>query len=308
MRLIKNVIVAFFVLIISAAIFFFLVKDQQFTDDILRSTMQLFGEDLMAMVPEGEEKELLKKKFDEFLQRADKEELPPEEIERVAAVILNLTTQDTIVQADEALSALNFKNQDYIYPPTVPFPRQASEMKSVGKRAKGIRPLRPERFDWNEEEKKEIADRLVKVKDFHVKLHKRMQHDSTFKALPKKIMFNSDSGLTVALNLDLKDDFHFEFDPSFLAEMEALEKEKILVWKESIQHQKEMEKALNKFLEHIPTITANIGQMGEVFGYAGKLDSLNIKYNQFFNAESLQKVIEENLKQFEQCIPDSVMD
>jgi len=305
MQFIKNVLLAIFVLILSAAIFFFLVKDQQFTDDILKSTLQLFGDDLMAMVPDGEEKELLKKKYDEFLHKADQEELPPEEIERVAAVILNLTTQDTVVQAEDALSALNLNNEDLIYTPKVPFPKQAPEKRIFDKISKKDRPPRLEPFDWNEEDKREMAERLTKVKDFHKKIHKRIQHDTTLKALQNQVLFNADSGLTVALNIRLKEDMAMLAEDKALQEqMEMLEKENILIWKATIEHQKQAGKALKMVLEQLPQITVN---MGEMLQNSEMFDSIQIDVNQYFNSESLEKMIEEHVKEFENFNPDSLI-
>jgi len=310
MKFFKNVLMAIFVLILSVGIFFLLVKDQKIKDDILRSTLELFGDDLMAMVPDGEQKDLLKRKYDDFLQQADKEEIPPEEIERVAATILNLTTGDTIIQAEEVLTALNLDNEDYISPQKISFTESTpppERIKRTDKRGKRIPPELP-KFYWNDQNKREMAERLKKVKNFHKKIQGRRQHDTTYKALRDQVLFNADSGLTVSLNIRIKDDLELlAEDKALQKQIENLEKENILIWKATIEQQKEAEKALKVVLEQIPQITVNMGNMGKILQSTGVFDSAQIEINQYLNADSLQKMIEESLKEFEKPDPDSLM-
>ncbi len=292
---------AVFVLVLSAGIFFLLVKDQKLKADILKSTLELFGDDLMAMVPDGEQKKLLKRKYNEFLQQADKEEIPPEEVERVAATILNLTTGDRVIHAEDALTALNFDDKNLVQPPPEFFkaPETAAVRKEkTGEKRKGPVPEPPKEY-WNDLERRHIAERLSKVKEFQEEMHELLQHDSEKRALRKQMIFNADSGLTVALNIDLKNIMDFEKDTTLQNQIEKLEKEKILVWKATLSQQAELEKALNIVLEQIPQIPANIPKVEQFLKNAGITDSLGKNWNRTFNADSLQKIIEEKLREVE---------
>ncbi|MBN2413786.1 hypothetical protein JXQ31_19050 [candidate division KSB1 bacterium] len=307
MKFFKSLLMAVFVLILSFGIFFLLVKDQKIKTDIFRSTLELFGDDLMAMVPDGEQKELLKRKYDEFLQQADKEEIPPEEVERVAATILNLTTGDTVIHAEDALTALNFDNKDLVLPPQKPF--EAPEPAAVGKGKKdktGKWPVPgPPKEYWNDLERRQIAERLSKVKEFQEEMHELIQHDSSKRALRKQMIFNADSGLTVALNVDLKNIMDFTKDTTLQNQIERLEKEKILVWKATLSHQAELEKAINIVLEQIPKIPVYVPDVQHILDNAGLPDSLEKNWNWNFNADSLQKIIEEKIRKAEENSSDA---
>ena len=65
-------------------------------------------------------------------------------------------------------------------------------------------------------------------------------------------------------------------------------------------------------VEQLPQIKVNLGEVGKVLHSTGVLDSMQIDVNQFFNADSFEKMMEENLKELEiieleNGIPDSMM-
>jgi len=66
------------------------------------------GEQLLAMVPEGEEQDAVVAKWQQFATKAEKGEVPPERVERIAIGILNASNLDTALTAEDADDLLSF--------------------------------------------------------------------------------------------------------------------------------------------------------------------------------------------------------
>ena len=107
-RFLRNVFVGIAVVAISAAIVFLLMRDQKAKEDVLHASLSLLGERLLAMVPAGEDKVALKERYEEFMQKADRQEVPPEKIELVAAEILNASTTEQTICPEDAELLLSF--------------------------------------------------------------------------------------------------------------------------------------------------------------------------------------------------------
>ncbi|MDZ7370737.1 MAG: hypothetical protein ONB12_06180 [candidate division KSB1 bacterium] len=90
MYLLRKIGVAVLVLLISAGIFFLLVKEQDVKQDILRTALELFGNDLLAMIPDGPQKQAVQAKLYAFIDQAQKNQIPEEQIRQTIAVGLNL--------------------------------------------------------------------------------------------------------------------------------------------------------------------------------------------------------------------------
>ena len=107
-RFIKNVFIFLGVLILSLAILYFLVQDKKSQENVLHSSLSLFGERLLAMIPQQSEKESVKEKYDEFVKKAAEKEVPPEKIEIVTSEILNASTTNETLAAEDAKELLDF--------------------------------------------------------------------------------------------------------------------------------------------------------------------------------------------------------
>ncbi|UCE05062.1 MAG: hypothetical protein JSW07_15765, partial [bacterium] len=105
-KALKNIGFFLVTIVITAVIFWLVFIDKESKQNVLEYSLGLLGEKLMAMVPEGEGKEPVKKLFDDFIEQAKQKEVPPEKIENVAATILNLSNMDTMVTAKEAEAIL----------------------------------------------------------------------------------------------------------------------------------------------------------------------------------------------------------
>jgi len=222
MQILRKIMFAGLVLALSTAIYALLVDLRGIKRSVLRPTLDELGARLYAAVAEDAEKEALKHRYDEFVRKAERQEIPPPQIERVAADILNLSAADSVVSSREALSLL------FMPPP-------ASAAEPVEKPVDGpppgadihihINAPPPERVDVDE-----LAERLQRLQTFHDEYKKWAHKDRAYRALRSSFAFTADSGLRVMVNPKLKaimDRSSFEV---MNRELALLESKQLLVW------------------------------------------------------------------------------
>jgi len=190
-------------------------------------------------VPEGEQKVSLRRLYDDFKRKAENQEVPPEEIERVAATILNLANRDTLISADAAISALALA-------PDEPAERSAGYGEA--------RPTRPPKAalpwpktsnkgaDW-----KAMAERLKSMHELNFEYQQCVQNDSSFKPFKHQIFFLADSGLRVALGVEMQEAIERAEAQRLRTNIEDLEQKKWVFW----EKQAELKKIEQEF-RHFP--------------------------------------------------------
>ncbi|OGC01675.1 hypothetical protein A2V82_03075 [candidate division KSB1 bacterium RBG_16_48_16] len=223
MKIIKNVSLALLVVLLSAAIFFTFTKDKRLNDNVLDSTLGLLGDQLFAMVPDGEKKDALQKKYKEFLGSVDKDEVSPARIEKVAAAILNETSQDTI-DADNIMATLEPQE------PTIS--EVEKKDKQTGERG-GIARFRtfpriPRHVDgersWSPQDYDKLAHQIQQVSDFHRDLLKELPK---FKK-EQHFVFKADSGLSIEFKPDVKTYMKIAQKNQLMQQFTELQKEQLL--------------------------------------------------------------------------------
>ncbi|HPG40451.1 MAG TPA: hypothetical protein PLP19_05070 [bacterium] len=302
MKVIKNILVGFLVLILSAAIFFIMVKDQQVKDNILSSSLQMFGDDLLAMVPESEQKEVLRQKIDDFMVKADRNQVAPEEIEQVAADILNLTVQDTLLPPEEVIQIfeLDEKPQRSVKTerPTQPVPPVFNKVFKRDRFKWGP----PPQYKWDEKKKNALASQLQEMKDLHWEMQNLWQKDSTLKHLRRQVVFQADSGITVALDVNLKKKLNFESDEDLQKQIEKLERQQRLIWRHIPPPPPGEDPLVSlKFtLRQIPQLSQHLEDVGKTLILSGVLDSSHQFMPQNVLADSFLKDLEKELEKLEE--------
>ena len=230
MTLLKKMFAGLFVLLVSTAIFYFLIKDQNLKTDILRTTLDLFGKQLFAVVPEGEQKVSLQRLYDDFMRKAENQEVPPEEIERVAAAILNLANRDTVISADVAMSALALAPDEYAEGSTG-FDDVLPARPPKGSIALA-RTFRKE-ADWEE-----MAKRLRSMHEFNFEYKQCVENDSGFKPFKHQIFFVADSGLRVAIGVELQTAIARTKAERLRMNIQDLEQKKWVFWEKQAELKK----------------------------------------------------------------------
>ncbi len=265
MEILKKISFALLVLVISAGIFFLLVKDEQVKKDILRKSLDLFGDQLLAMVPDGEQKAALEKRYQEFLNKADKNEIPTKDIEKVAANILNLTTQDTLISAETAMNVLAVIHMDTM-----------ANSEDDKNNAIPKPPLLKTTNDQLVVERRTLAKKLQQLQKFKKQLDIVCQMDSSLDSLRTRVVFLADSGLKAAISINFKDAFDPHHSLEITKEIEQLEKEKMLEWHENARTFQEAKAAVAISLHNLPPSPPP--SVGHFFkeGERAALDSLAI--------------------------------
>lgn len=244
MEILKKTSFTLLVLIISAGIFFLLVKDQQVKENILRKSLDLFGDQLLAMVPDGIQKNALEKRYQEFINKADNNEIPTKDIEKVAANILNLTTQDTLVSAETAMNALAVIQEDTN---SVPVPENKSrKIISISKwpqRKPGKAQLSQRRL---------LAEKLQRLQEFKKQLDIVCQMDSSLDSLRTRVVFMADSGLKAAISVRFQESLDAHQSKEIKKQLHELEKARMIEWHDNMQAFEEAKTAVAIALKNLP--------------------------------------------------------
>jgi hypothetical protein len=223
MKIIKNVALALLVVLLSAAIFFTFMHDKKLNNNILNSTLGLLGDQLFAMVPNGDKKDALQKKYEEFLGRVDKDEVSPAKIEKVAAAILNETSQDTI-NADNIMAILE---------PQEPTISEVEKKEKQTGEKEGIARFRtfpgiPRHVDrerhWSPQDYDKLAHQIQQVSEFHRNFLKEMPKLKK----EQQFIFKADSGLCLEFKPDVKAYIKIAQKDELMNQLRNLQKEQLV--------------------------------------------------------------------------------
>lgn len=278
-NMLKNMMIGIFVLALSAGIFFILLQDKAVKDNILRSTLEMFGDELLAMVPEGDQHDLLQAKLDEFIAKAENNELSEKQVEMTVARGFNMQLSPEKPTPEE-IHAL-FEVQPEIPLPTVPHPASGGDKwEAVPK-------------EINEER---IAHQVRKMMALNRDIMSLIQTDSAYKELPHHTMFVADSGLQIALDLNFYHTRNYEKNPQLEHLLKELSKEQAVIFLKFDEIPNIIEQALEVSAPFLPRHVRKI-----VIDANNQADSLNINFSTFIsNPDSLQKMIKESTRILEQ--------
>lgn len=276
------------VLIITAAIFWLVFLDKQSKQDVLEYSLSLLGDDLMAMVPEGEGKKPVQELYDRFLQKAKQGKVEPKQVEYVAANIMNLSNAETEITPEQAEAILQLslssperierigadKHETIIEEPYF----SSEERKSLGKRLKTL-------HEFNSDMKSYMKDYTAKQEKRQRQIHYRIEQD-----------------LKIAMDTDLKAEFDRKKFKRMAKELKQLEKEKILEWKENFAEELEQEmENLRRELESLKELT-QLSQL-EALKELESLESLKsleqlevLEFMPVIDADSIRAIVEQSLK------------
>jgi len=276
------------VLILTAAIFWLVFLDKQSKQDVLEYSLNLLGNDLMAMVPEGEGKKPVQELYDRFLQKAKQGKVEPKQVEYIAANIMNLSNAETEItpKQAEAILQLSLSSPKKIQrigedtpEPIMDEPYFSSkERNSLGERIKTL-------HEFNNDMKSYL-------KDYTVKQEKRQS----------QIKYRIEQDLKIAIDTDLKAEFDRKKFKRMAKELKQLEKERILEWKENFAEELEQEmENLRRELESLKELT-ELSQL-EALKELESLESLkslekleSLEFMPVIDADSIRAIVEQSLK------------
>ncbi len=200
MAFVKKIAAAALVMLISAFIFFLLVKEQSVKDDMLKAALQILRNDLLAMVPDGPQKRAVAEKIDAFIEQAEANRLPEEEIQRTVASALNLSRSPEPPTEEEL---------EKIFEPTsAPFPPPAAGPADRRKLAHEI-------------------NMMIRLRRELEQAEKEMADDSLRLMISSSVFFAADSGLKLFIPTELHHRGHLPEE--WRQRLQQLERERVLV-------------------------------------------------------------------------------
>jgi hypothetical protein len=190
----------------------------------------LLGEKLLAMVPESSEKRTLERMFKNIEQKVEDKQVAPEQIEQIAADIMNITNITDSVSIEEAEAILSIAE--------VPAGQGAEEQINKLKPALPVKPIDEKRWQ-------EMRDRIKSVYLFHENLNDRIKELS----IESNVMYHAKEDLHIVMDSKLKSDSLLIADSMLKKELDLLEEEKILIWHNNFEI--DLQKKLKKLEEKL---------------------------------------------------------
>ncbi len=241
-RIVRDAGFVVLLLAVAASLSWFFSKVRQTG---VENYLGLLGNSLFAMVPEGEDKDQLKKKYGQFLADVAERKVPPEQVEQVAASILNLSNASqglTAAQAETLLflteMPLEFgKGTAVVVTPALPGAVKVEVDSTVPPMPPPVAALpaqsAPEKWQAMQERIKMMYEFNHRLKGELAGLTPHpaaMQHLMHFRLAP-------DMKITVVVNDSLKQALLKRKQLAIAKELERLEKEKRLVWQQNFSAQ-----------------------------------------------------------------------
>ena len=212
MNMIKNILVGIFVLALSAGIFILLIQDQEVKNNILRSTLEMFGDELLAMVPEGQERDMLSKRIEDFISKAEQNEISQDQVQVTLARALNMQMAPEKPSAQELRSLLDVSLDT--------------------SQERRIRDLRGKSHTERKIQYDIQADRLAKnyheMVDLRNEIQKICQEDSSCRAFYQRAMFVVDDGLRLLVDSSLAKQYVYVNHPDLRRRLEDMSEDDLV--------------------------------------------------------------------------------
>jgi len=198
------------IFVIAVGIYWLMVELQK---DYLDHYLSILGDKLIELVPESSEKRTLKPFLDDFKKQVENQEVTPEQVEKVAAGILNMSNLKDSITVTEARAVLELAE-------VVPEPDLS------GKQPRVMVIPEPKRVKDAEVRWRELGERLESI----------YKLDQQIKTIPDsvKLNFRFDQNLNIIVDDHAKAFLEQEDYKQMAREIRRLEKEKALIWKKNV--------------------------------------------------------------------------
>jgi len=260
------------IFVIAIGIYWLMVELQK---DYLNYYVTLLGDKLIELVPESSEKRTLMALFDNFKEQVENQDVTPEQVEKVAAGILNISNLKDSISVEEAKAVLELAE---LYPKSDANNRTAR----VGVRS-ATRNNRDSELRW-----RELGERLESI----------YKLDQTMKTVPDsvKFIYRFDDRLNIIIDTHVKLAMDQKKHGKMITEIRQLEKEKAVIWQENVTRQIENTRITLKLLQEKDNL-AEIRDLDKIilFDPEFSIDSLS-KIRIDIDIDSLNVVIDKELE------------
>ncbi len=270
-------------IVISVAIYLTFYAEEEVKQSVLEYSLDLMGEKLLALVPDGTEKNKLTELYQDFKERATKGNVAPQQIESMAANILNTSNTETELTPQQAegilrsamlaptpISELLYIELGSGEPPQLARAPKPERLQFVGKRVKTM-------FELNEKI-------YIAIKKNRVKYHEKA----------RQIHYRVKDGLNIIMDVSLRSHLDEEEFKNLAEQLKDLEQKRVLKWEKdlSVALEKEMA-ALQNFLDELKE-----QKSFEILKELESLKSLeHLKHIPVIDPDSIRKVVEKSLRE-----------
>ena len=224
--------IGFFLLLMAAALVMVIVRQQLASEESVTQYLDNLGDKLFALVPEGNEKASLVGLYDQFLQSVAARQTSPEEIESVAATILNCTNSEDSLLARDAESLLLMA----MAAPSLPAAKRAGQ--SAENIAPTYRTQPPGKQVYSRRSYQALQKKLNRILRLQVELQTATGAGAALVAANDSLLtIRYEQGLQVALDPKLKSVIERRRYARLADDIATMEREKMLVWQNNHLHQ-----------------------------------------------------------------------
>lgn len=294
--------IGFFVvtLIITAGIYWLVFLDKESKGDVLEYSLSLLGDKLMAMVPEGADKGSVKKLYENFVKQATAKEVAPEQVELVAASILNLSNLDTTLSPEQVEAVLKFSIEA---PVKIERACDSKISKNESKAAPEVVITQNTEQKMSQEEWENLGERINSLYKFNDDLQKTMkEHAKELQEQHLQVHYRVDKGLRITMDPQLKQKLQNKKFRHLSMETKKMEQQYLLEWRKD--YKKEMEQ-MRKELDSLK-INVRIEQL-EKLNELEELQSLKslealkalevLQYIPAINVDSIRIIVKRSLQE-----------
>jgi len=279
------------VLIISAGIYLVFYAEKEVRQDVLEYSLTLMGNKLLAMVTDGVGKNKLTELYEGFKQKAKQGNVAPEQIENVAASILNVSNTESSLTPQQAEGVL----RSAMMAPTT----RISAVPHKAHKPKGppqpTIPLKPERLEA-------LGERVKTMFEFNEHMHNTMKkHALKHREMVSQIHYQVRDGLSLALDAGLRAHMNEKEFRNLAKEIKYLEREQLLEWRENLSE--ELEREMEEMKGELEALDESLEELKkqQIFEALDELESLksleHLEYIPIINADSIRKLVENSLRE-----------
>jgi hypothetical protein len=209
-----------------------MVDSKRLKKSVLRPTLEALGTQLFAAVQDDSDKSALKKEYEMFVSQAEQNEIPPAQIEKIAANILNLSSQDTVVSSKDAMRMILLPStgvgvsrawaEGHEPPPDLGrgFPPPPPPPGEYGNAAEPANP-------------QELAERLQHLQSFSNDWKRIARRNREYPTYRTSIAFSADSGLRVVVNSEIRKVIKEKEWADMERGLRELERNRLIHWQKS---------------------------------------------------------------------------
>jgi hypothetical protein len=208
-EIIRKIAVSILVLVISAAVFFMLIKEQNLKKDILRTTLELFGRELLARVPDTPQKTAMAKAINAYIDQAEQNNLPEEQIQKTVALGLNMSMSPQQLTPEELQAVFDIH-------------ADSAEIRIMRENRKGHPPMDRERLAHE-------INTMITFRRELADMEKNSKLDSLHSKLAKRFVFAVDSGLKVLIPTEFQAHGDRPLPPEWRDRLDKLERDKMML-------------------------------------------------------------------------------